>query len=80
MINQILPFLKNVKGSIKSTIVGSLILLFDFYLIYSSYVSEKPITTIDFAVDITLVCSLFVVGLVLLFLSDVIRKDKDEKD
>lgn len=60
MLKELLPFLKNVKAGLKSTILGIFLILFSSYLIYRS---TEVFTII-------LESGLLGIGIVLLFLKD----------
>ena len=82
MIQQVFPFIKNVRGSLKTTITGGVIGLFSLVLMGISFLSDKPVT-LDTATDIIMEGTLFSIGLILFFLNDVPkhkRKTKGEVD
>lgn len=71
-MKEIIPYIKRIRGSIKSTIVGGLLMTFGGYLLYNS----------EDALMIGTSTSIIIVGLVLLFLEDYqigLSKKKDNE-
>lgn len=66
----LIPYLKNVTGSPKSTIVGLFLMLFACYLIYNNMHNNAMVAMLAGG-------PLFGVGVVALFLEDY-KKPKDE--
>lgn len=70
MLTQLLPILKNVRSSWKTTSVGLLLILFSLYLIYTSNSAVNEIVVNG---------GMLVTGIALLLVQDPVKPKKNGK-